>query len=261
MSDDTQREAFRRAMSEASVLPPGDPQRRPVETQVATAGEWAQREWLALLEEEERLRLALRGVEVPDDLEQRLLAIPEETGRRKGFWSRLRRAPFWTTGALAAAILLAIGLALFSVARHRAGDLQTLAELAMRDHLTTHALAIQTHSPSHLQAGLSGKLPFAVTVPNLGSAFRLRGGRPCKLAGHPVAYTSWEGPSGRYSLCQFRREDFRLTNKAIRTVIQPKDPTTQRPLCEALICTCDDYGFILVGEAGSALDRISPQSN
>lgn len=74
-------------MGEAACLPPEDPLRQQVEAEIARQGEWAEIEWLELLAQDERFRIGLRRVEVPEKLEQTLLTIPEsglqKTGSKK----------------------------------------------------------------------------------------------------------------------------------------------------------------------------------
>jgi len=76
--NDQNPEQLRRAMAEAVALPTDDPARREVLARVREAGDWAQAEWVELVESDERLRMQLSRVEVPEGLARRLLAASAE---------------------------------------------------------------------------------------------------------------------------------------------------------------------------------------
>ena len=201
-------ESWRRAMGEAVALPPDDPMRVEMQGEVARLGAWAEKEWLALLEEGERWRIELRRLDVPEGLEERLLRIPEERLRGRLPVLSLRA---W---ALVAAAVVLVGLGVWlAIPREVApppDPLQTLAMLAMNDHLDTHTLDVKAEDAATLREGLKHKIPFEIRVPDLGGALRLEGGRRCTLGSHAVCFTTWRDASGRFTLLQLRVEDFGL---------------------------------------------------
>ena len=99
----TERKEFRRLMGEASALSTEDAMFVEVEQRIAAGEDWARVEWDALIRESDLLRAALPQVEVPADLEARLLGAIETGGPSAG-----RR---WPRIAAAAAAVLLITLA------------------------------------------------------------------------------------------------------------------------------------------------------
>ena len=96
----TEHEEFRKLMGEASALSTEDALFVEVEQRIAAREDWARAEWDALLREGELLRMALPLVEVPADLEARLLGAIETVGQ-----SSHRRWP-WIAAAAAAVLLI-----------------------------------------------------------------------------------------------------------------------------------------------------------
>lgn len=209
-------------LGEAALLPTCDARRQAVEAEVARRGGWIRDEWLALIAEEEGLRLALHRARPPEDLSERLLALPDRA------WPlRLlprRSAPLLAVAALA---LLALGAFWFFNAQsdarseaHVAVALQEVALLSISDHLDTHAVEIEAENAALLSNRLSAVVPFEVSLPDLSPAFELVGGRRCTLGSHPVAFSSWRSARGALTVLQLRSEDFDLPRTlSLRDVI------------------------------------------
>lgn len=248
-------EKLRRDMGEAAVLPPEDPQRRDVEARIAKAGAWAEQEWLAILEEDEHLRLELMRVEAPAGLEERLLGFPDSLSRRR---PPLVRRLWW---AVAAAVLLVVGGALLLSRSERRLDPSTqvnsLATLALDKHSRDQHVSIETADANLLAEALSAELPFAVAFPQLGPEFRLIGGRGDELHGRPVGYSLWATREGNCALFVFRGEDFDLPDnlgkkrKCHRNLAKPGGP------CDVMVWTTGARGYAFVTRCGGDLDQIA----
>lgn len=232
------RDILRQAMAEAALLPPEDAIRRSIEEDVARTGKWAQEEWLALLREDEELRLAVRQVPVPPGLEAQLLLIPDSTTLPRMKRSRLMRY----VAALAAVVLLGIwGASSLETVETR---LDRLAALALADHAGEHPLAIVASDPGQVGKELTRNLGFPISVPSLGAGYRLQGGRPCKLGGRRVGLTVWNTGRGKGSLFQFKLADFGLSRLMGRCVLRPPGSTE----CRVVIWPEGPMGLALVEE-------------
>lgn len=194
-------------MYAAALLPPEHDTRHAVEARVIEMGEEAEARWLAILQEDEELRLSLHHIETPENLHARLLRIPEETPRRPVF------ARFRPLLATAAALVAVTGLVLL-VGQDDAGPdrraLQAITLMAADDHANDRSLAIRTADRERLSSELLGTLPFVASLPDLGSDFALAGGRASQWGGFPVAYSLWERSRETYSLIEFRAGDLHL---------------------------------------------------
>jgi hypothetical protein len=244
-------------MEEAALLPPESPLRQRVEEEVARAGPWAETEWLDLLRFDERMRIALRQMEVSAGLKDRLLAIPHV--------AQPARALSWSRAAVAAAGALTLAAAGWMAgrappSRPEAGPpaasgrlpaeadraLHTLALLAMQEHMNESDLVVRTGRADELRDALGAHLPFPVHVPDLGPGYALLGGRPCHLGGHLVALTLWRAPAGTVSLYQFRSADFDLAAIPGPRLVRPHGPAAGHRPCEVRFWTEGDRGFALV---------------
>ena len=182
------RDEFRHAMGEAAAQSSDDPQRLDIERCVMEEESWAEPEWQELLLENECLRRELVQVNVPVDLEDTLLAVTRDAVPRRDALSQ--RSVFgkrWTLAA-AAVVVVVLGVGLlrqFTVDTR----LRTVSLLAINNHLNhldDHGVHRRTTNRRELEQALTEDLPFAVTVPDLGSELQLVGGRTCKLGTHQV---------------------------------------------------------------------------
>ena len=199
-------------MSEAAILSPEAPQRRAVEAEIAREGEWAESEWMELLQLDEHLRIELQRVDAPAGLEEKLLAIPSESAKSA---PRLR----WAVAAAAAVLLVIAGSALFFLNDREASVNRRIANIGriiIEDHAAGAGeapLAIETDDISALFAGMEDYVGFTPRSPELPPEYRLTGGRACVLAGRRVIYTRWIKDGREYSLCMFCPDDFGLPNE------------------------------------------------
>lgn len=251
MSD---RERLRKAMGEAASLPPEDPLRQEIEQVISQEGEWAEKEWLEVLKQDEHFRIALKRVDVPANLETLLLEIPKVEGSRK------TSSTILLVSTVAVVVLFIAALALFFSPKNGTSQvLQMLATLAINDHINNRHLKVETSNPVEFKEKLNGKVPFDVLVPQIGSDFKLAGGRPCKLGQHPIVYSLWKTSRGEYSLFQLKLSDLGLSSLQGTHLVKPKDPVMSHSPCEVLFWSKGEFGFILVADHGHLLNGISPR--
>ena len=98
MIDDS---SLQQEMGEMAALPPDDPRRQALEHRLVSDQTSADQEWRDLLLENECFRDNLPKVDVPDDLEHRLLAVVGNASRR-------RVSARWGWGLAAAAVALIV---------------------------------------------------------------------------------------------------------------------------------------------------------
>lgn len=239
--DRSERERLRRLMEEAAALPPDDPARKQVEEAVSTAGRKAEEEWLELLRFDEKLRLCFQRVPAAPRLEDDLLAIPDQKPRRGPFGPVRRR---WRPMAVAAALILVVGASSLLVGRGggKTAALQNVALLAMGEHMEESALTVETRDPLELQRALAAEIPFPVVIPSMDRRLSLIGGRRCTLGSHTVVYSRWRDGEARYSLYQFRPQEFRIPN-----TVEPTSVPGEPGRCRVRLWTEKGRGYALVG--------------
>jgi len=236
-------EALRRMMGEAAALPPDDEFRRQVEASVAAAGNWAEEEWLALLRFDEEMRLSLLQLPVPPQLEPELRTIAETGPHRRPWFSW--PAPARVAGIVLLVILVSAGAFLLQGRRATRGAIQELATLTMNEHSKPSPLGVETSNRGELERLLAGTVSFPVIVPELDGQFELVGGRRCTLGQKVVVYSHWSRSDRRYSLYQFRPDDFGIPHSMESTYIPGRSG------CDVTVWTQQGCGFALVGGPGA----------
>lgn len=240
-------------MGEVAALSPDEPRRRDLENRLANDLTSTDQEWRDLLLENECFRDNLPKVKVPDDLEARLLAVAIVP-------SRPRVTARWVLGLAAAAVVLLmlgsqLGRQYTTVSRMR-----TVALLAINNHLNhleDHDVQVQTPEPQELELELTGQVGFRVKFPDLDDRLQLAGGRPCKLGTHPVAFTLWRDAHGTYSLFQFQPDRFGLVTTIDPTLVHTTQPAGVDHISGAWLWTEGQYGYVLTGDPGNDLRRLS----
>lgn len=245
MTEDA-REQLLRAMGEAASLSPDDPQRKEILDRVAREDSWVEQEWLDLLQEDERTRLELQRVTVPPDLERCLLSFMDRNERPQS--SLLKNWYFLGAVALFLMVFITVFLGKFMEGQRTSQRLQLLALLATQDHVNEAHLTVETGNPANLERSLQNQLPFVPMLPVLGPEYRLKGGRRCALGTHPVVYSLWDGPNGKYSLYQFQPLDFNLPSDLTKTIITPKEPNTTSRTCKVMIWIMSRRGYMIVAD-------------
>lgn len=245
------------AMGEVASLPPEDPLRQQIEADIAHEGEWAEKEWMELLTQDEHFRIALRRVDAPHNLEKLLLTIPE----RKAYLEKKALLKRWQ---LVTAAVFVFGLIIAFVAysifkQDDESKLQSIVTLAINDHINDRHLEVATSNANEFIQKLSKHIPFEIVMPDIGKEFQLAGGRPCKLGLHPIVYSLWKSPQGEYSLFQIKLADFGLADFSDNRLVRPKTSALENCPCEVLFWCQGKYGFILVADHGELLRGISPK--
>ncbi len=165
------------AMEDAVLLPDDDPHRREILKRLDDADRELQLAWADRLRESERLRLALRHVEQPGGLEQRLLRIPA-TVRRP--WWGVRPSGWRRAAVLAGAVITtATVVALLRTSTHGtiADAASRLAALAIDDHARRPVLSVEAAGPREVERRLTSSARFSVRIPALDEPYTLLGGR------------------------------------------------------------------------------------
>lgn len=244
MKGDFDGELMRR-MEEASLLPSDHPKRREVREEVASVGGWAEKEWLRLQAEPERLRGLLLDVTAPAGLEQRLLDIPSNMARRL---QRLR----WPFGAAAALLVIAAVVVVMSV--QPVGDstdqsLVRIATLVAADHMERPELTIAGDDRQRLVSALQARAPFEVRLPSPTANGSLLGGRICRFDEGPLVLTRWRRGDHDISMYQIRLTDFGLPPNLSRHEIEPPDQGSAAGLCRVQLWSDDRFVYATVTDA------------
>jgi hypothetical protein len=222
MPEEFEKPTLRERMQQAALLPGQDPVRAQVLQEIAAAAiddplhfddeqGSAQKEWLMLSEETERLKLALLSVPVPAGLEDRLLAIPDQKTAPVAWWNRPLPELFTIRRlAVAAGLLLVIAAGWFAYtglgAWRERRAIEHVAALAVDLHKTLAtqppADQITTSDPKAAQAFLQPRVSFPaimLSAPNT----RLTGAAVVRLGNAPAALTRWEREGHTYTLLEF----------------------------------------------------------
>ena len=191
-------EQLKREMEEVIALPEGDTKRQQVLDRIAQAGAEAEAYWLSLVNEDEQIRLALKRVDTPQGLADRLNTIPDHADTPAPKTFKLQRY-----ASLAAMII--IGVLIFIVSQPQTVQAtESLAMMAITHHNNqTDKLDITSDDPRQVEKTLARGVHFPVGMPKMDPAYKLIGGSLCLLGEHHVIYTRWEKDNKRYTLYQF----------------------------------------------------------
>lgn len=217
---------------------------------------WVQEQWHDLLQENDCLRKELNEVDVPDDLEDRLLEAAELPSPKSP--DRKSRLSIWAM-AVVAILLVAIGLGI--VWQQQNSRMQTVALLAINNHLNhleDHGVESQSRQPAELTHELSKLVEFDVFLPDFGDRLNLVGGRKCKLGTRTVAFTLWNDAQGNYSLFQFQPDKFGIPPTVEPKLVHASGPAGEEHHCGAWIWTDGTAGYVLVGDPGCEMKNLKP---
>ncbi|HEY4329602.1 MAG TPA: hypothetical protein VGN88_07690 [Phycisphaerae bacterium] len=209
---------------ELASLPADDPARQALEAKLqsgqvegASKGVWESE--LALTD---RLREALEDVAVPENLQRRLLAVPEAKLRAP---VRSRR---WLS--YAAAILLIVGgLVAIYLERTPAAPMPLSAEIAsaISVQAVKHSdapLEIASANPDTVAAALAPrKLDFPVLMLKPMAGATLVGGGTCDFGSAKAAYTKWQNNGLNYTLFEFNGKNFSAPASFNATIQTPAE--------------------------------------
>lgn len=238
------------AMEDAVLLPDDDPLRREILQRLDDADQEIQLAWADRLRESERLRLALRHVEPPGGLEQRLMRIPA-TVRRP--WWGLRPTGWRSAAVLAGAVItIATIVALLRTSTHGtiADAASRLAALAIDDHAGRPVLTVVAAGPREVESRLMTSAPFTVRIPALDEPYTLLGGRVCSFGTRPIIYTRWRKDYHDHSLYQVRLTDFGLPDDLLPTTVTTP-PTPGHPIGHRVVIWAEEaFAYALVCDGG-----------
>jgi len=208
----------RRILEDTALLPEDDPRRLAFVRSLDLATDQQRNAWIALLAENEELRLRLRAGDVPAGLSERVRSIREgdRPGRRR--LSGFKIASFAAAVALTASLLASILVHLSGPSPSKAA-IHELATLAAHDHASRPELTIKTASLKTLAQGLGDEAPFDLHVAPPLSGAVLVGGRVCSFGDRPLLYTCWHVGGDDVAVYQVGAEGFGLPSHSSPTLV------------------------------------------
>ncbi len=253
-----QKEILRLRMLEASLLSPTDPGRIEFEAEIAVGESWARDEWLCLLEENERMRLELISVRVPEGLAESLLqAQTLSSGAKFGL---IISSPLLRVAATVV-LLLGLGSGVFYFREQAATGrrIAEVAELALDHFVHGSDVSVITLDPDYMARYLEGSVPFPVRMPAVESELSLIGGSSGRLGAYPAVYTRWSYQAKKQSNCaiiQFRSQDFGLPESVAREVVHSSNvncPSAKDMNCNVIVWSEGGDGYVLVADSACAM--------
>jgi hypothetical protein len=218
-------------LAELAHLPVGHPARTELVTRIGRMDPIGQERWRRMLRETDLLYQQLGEVEIPIELEERLLQIPATRPRRQGGLERMLTRPMaWT--ALAACLLIAVGILAYlewprTVAPPPLATLdpvlaEKIAALAVQHCQGQASLEISSSDAGKVRAVLASEhLPVSVTVSPPRETLMLRGGGTCEFGPARAAYTSWQAAGLNFTLFQFNGASLCVPEKFLTTTAIP----------------------------------------
>jgi len=240
---------MRRRMEDASMLPHDDPRRLAVSEEIASAGGWAQEEWLRLQAEPERLRYALREITAPPGLERRLLEIPTGVTRRR----RRLHLPLGAAAVLLVIAAVAIVVSVRSSSSSADQSFMRLASLVVADHAKHPELTVLAVHREQLVSDLQPRAPFEVRLPDASPGGTVLGGRICSFDECPLVLTRWRSGAHESSMYQLRLADFGLPPNLPPKTLTGDDGAMQRiGRCRIRIWSDAEFAYAVVSDDGPA---------
>ena len=208
---------------ELASLPPGDPGRKELDVELSRMPVAERARWTKMIHETDLLYTGLPEVDVPPDLESRLLKIPHAAADAKS--APAPTAPIakigprrWKLYAACLLILLPIaGVALwnmphadttpisYALATDKADEVANLAEQL---HLSPPALAVTSSDPATVEKALNDamkpyNMPFPAMMLPPKSPATLLGGGVASFGSTHAAFTRWTSGKETVTLYQF----------------------------------------------------------
>jgi hypothetical protein len=218
-------------LPELANLPSGHPGRTELEAQINLMDAPKRENWRNILRETDALYLDLAQVQVPAELEDRLLLIPSQRAAKRGRLERFLAEPMGWKHLAAACALIAIGILAYTYwpqSTPTALDpldpmtADKIATLAIQRCEAQAALDISTDDAGKVQAALaSHNLPISVEVTAPQANLVLRGGGACNFGLTYAVYTRWQASNLTYTLFQFNGIDLRVPPSFRVTVASP----------------------------------------
>ena len=217
-------------LSELANLPQSNPARAELEGQISLMSSTRQDRWRNILRETDALYFELAQVQIPAELQERLLMVPDRRAAKRDAFERFLAEPLgWKH--LAACALIAIGIFAYvfwprGVPRQLQlldpGLANKIATLAIQHRQAQASLEISSDNAGKVQAALAvHKLPITVAIEAPRAYFVLRGGGACDFGPTRAVYTSWQANSTTYTLFQFNGKDLGVPPLFLTTVATP----------------------------------------
>jgi len=198
-------------LHELASLPSGDPRRRGFEENLSAATPEELRFWQSVLRETDRIHSGLQNIELPPELQKRLMELPESVNgaarwknSQKMRWSFPRLAV-----PVAALLLLAVGGYFYLFSAPRIATLtdsfaESIADQAVQFHEQNTPVQVAGTNIQTVQTELNqNKVPFPVVVLQPTGKLDLVGGGVCNISGTPAVYTRWKTGGQSDTLYQF----------------------------------------------------------
>ncbi|BBM83646.1 hypothetical protein [Candidatus Uabimicrobium amorphum] len=226
MRQNSKKQELRRLMGEANVLPPKNRQRSKIESAI-TDVDWAQKEWKLLQKEKHVLQKTVGDVQIPVNLQQKLMQIPQQVPTK-------RRYVYVKLTAAAAAILVVLT---FLLLPQRNITTKDLVYASAKWHMQPNMLDIETQSRDELREYFVNKSGFEPVWKKVDDRFSLQGGKVHTLSQKSVLCSSWRTSIGSCILVQFKAEDFDLPDQLKKEVWAADHPLHGKFLAEGN-CLC-----------------------
>ncbi|MGN6366968.1 MAG: hypothetical protein ACTHN5_01780 [Phycisphaerae bacterium] len=215
---------------ELASLPPGDPRRTDLEQELASLPDAERAMWRHMMHETDLLYGSLPEVEVPPDLQSRLLRIPDAPAAAAGTPSvaldepaartplaRISPRRFRLYAACLLILLPLAGIAIWNMPRSdttpqsfalAAPKAVEIADLAEALHDAPPPLTITSGDPHAVEEALTSAMkpydmPFPPIVPAPKKPLTLLGGGVAAFGATHAAFTRWTNGSSTFTLYQF----------------------------------------------------------
>ncbi len=206
-------------METAALLAKGDRLKERWEERVGASAELGA-QWNAMVAEGEKLRAGLRNVEVPAELQARLMAqaeslVTRETGKRGRIGMRgISRPVRWMAAAAAVVICVFVGrngLEMYAQARDVRG-LEAIGAMAAANLESPSGMVLASSDERAVESALAAQhtemKPMVMNYRLKGT--RLLGGGVTTLGGHRTLFTRWERNGQQFTLYQFVPGEYQL---------------------------------------------------
>ena len=217
-------------LNQLASLPPGHPDRRELEREITLMKEEDRTAWLNQMKETDLLYEGLPQIEVPPDLEARLLKLPGmKTAPVGRIYSRRLRL-------YAASLLILLPIAGYVYWTMPRTDMvpdyhflapplaSDVASLAVQIHEAPPPLAIASSDSEKVQTTLDAEaksyaMPFPSMLPKPKTPLQLQGGGVCAFGPTHAIFTRWTAGSTTYTLYQFDGKPLAISAGFSKTIV------------------------------------------
>jgi hypothetical protein len=222
-------------LHELISLPPGDPRRAELDSRLAPMTGEERARWLQVMKETDIYYEGLPQIEVPADLQAKLLEIPRKQ-EAPAIAGRIRPRRLRLYAACLLILLPIAGFAVWNMPHSDttpaslalADDKATeVANLAVGSHEGKLPLMITSNDRAAVETALQGEMKsndmaFPAVVPEPKTALTLDGGGVCKFGKTYAAFTRWSSGSTTYTLYQFDGKPLDIKPGFTKTIVSAK---------------------------------------